>query len=43
MIRVLSAFTDVICAAFPILFLRSLHVNFRTKIALIMLMGLGLM
>ena len=42
-VAVLSALTDVIIAAFPIFFLRNLKVSFRTKLALCVLMGLGLM
>ena len=40
---VLSIITDLICAAFPIFFLRGLQVRLRTKIALCVLMGLGVM
>ena len=40
---VLSIVTDLICAAFPIFFLRGLQVKLRTKIALCVLMGLGVM
>ena len=40
---VLSVFTDLICAAFPIFFLRNLQVKLRTKVALCLLMGLGVM
>ena len=37
----LDAFTDLICAGIPIFILHRLHINFRTKLALCMLMGLG--
>ena len=40
---VLSAVTDLICAAFPVFFLRDLQVKFRVKLALCVLMGLGVM
>ncbi len=40
---VLSIVSDLICAAFPILFLRNLQISIRTKIALFVLMGLGVM
>ncbi|KAL8838515.1 MAG: hypothetical protein Q9176_005067 [Flavoplaca citrina] len=39
---VLSIITDLICAAFPVFFLRGLQVSLRTKIGLCLLMGLGL-
>ncbi|KAL9001092.1 MAG: hypothetical protein Q9188_005517 [Gyalolechia gomerana] len=38
---VLSIITDLICAAFPIFFLRGLKIKLRTKMALCLLMGLG--
>ncbi|KAL9131323.1 MAG: hypothetical protein Q9217_000702 [Psora testacea] len=38
---ILSIITDLICAAFPVFFLRNLQVKLRTKIALCLLMGLG--
>ncbi|CAF9937459.1 MAG: hypothetical protein HETSPECPRED_000546 [Heterodermia speciosa] len=38
---VLSVITDLICAAFPVFFLRGLQVKLRVKIALCLLMGLG--
>ena len=40
---VLSIITDIICATFPIFFLRNLRVRLRTKVALCLLMGLGIM
>ena len=40
---ILSIITDLICAAFPIFFLRDLQLKLRTKIALCLLMGLGVM
>ena len=40
---VLSIISDLICAAFPILFLRNLQIKIRTKVALCALMGLGAM
>ncbi len=40
---VLSIITDLLCAAFPAIFLRGLQVKLRTKIALFTLMGLGVM
>ncbi|KAG8531814.1 uncharacterized protein KY384_003450 [Bacidia gigantensis] len=40
---VLSAITDLILSAFPYFFLRNLHVSRRTKVALVVLMGLGAM
>ncbi len=40
---VLSIISDLICAAFPILFLRNLQIKMRTKVALCTLMGLGVM
>lgn len=40
---VLSVITDLICAAFPVFFLRNLQVKTRTKVALCSLMGLGVM
>ena len=43
MLKGLSTITDLICAAFPTLFLRNLQVKLRTKIALCLLMGLGVM
>ncbi|KAL8757326.1 MAG: hypothetical protein Q9199_002310 [Rusavskia elegans] len=39
---VLSIITDLICAAFPVFFLKGLQVSLRTKIGLCLLMGLGL-
>ncbi|KAI4119256.1 MAG: hypothetical protein LQ345_000805 [Seirophora villosa] len=39
---VLSIVTDVICAAFPVFFLRGLQVRLRTKIGLCLLMGMGI-
>ncbi|KAL8828893.1 MAG: hypothetical protein Q9191_002324 [Dirinaria sp. TL-2023a] len=38
---VLSIITDLLCATFPAFFLRDLQVKFKTKIALCILMGLG--
>lgn len=38
---VLSIITDLLCAAFPAFFFRDLQVKFKTKIALCVLMGLG--
>ena len=40
---VLSIISDLICAAFPVLFLRNLQIKMRTKVALCVLMGLGVM
>ena len=40
---VLSIISDLICAAFPVLFLRNLQIKKRTKVALCVLMGLGVM
>ena len=40
---VLSIISDLICAAFPVLFLRNLQIKLRTKVALCALMGLGVM
>lgn len=40
---VLSVIADLICAALPIIFLRNLQINRRTKIGLCLLMGLGVM
>lgn len=40
---VFSVVTDIICAAFPVFFLRNLQVKTRTKVALCSLMGLGVM
>ena len=40
---VFSASIDLILASFPIIILRSLQISFRTKIALCLLMGLGVM
>ncbi len=40
---VLSVISDLICAAFPVLFLRNLQIKMRTKVALCSLMGLGVM
>ena len=40
---VLSIISDLICAAFPVLFLRNLQIKMRTKVALCALMGLGVM
>ncbi|KAI4287806.1 MAG: hypothetical protein L6R35_002937 [Caloplaca aegaea] len=39
---VLSIVTDLICAAFPVFFLRGLQVKVRTKVGLCLLMGMGL-
>ncbi|KAL2048398.1 hypothetical protein N7G274_000309 [Stereocaulon virgatum] len=38
---ILSAIIDLICAAFPIFFFRNLQVKLRVKVALSLLMGLG--
>ncbi|KAK0507763.1 hypothetical protein JMJ35_009652 [Cladonia borealis] len=38
---ILSIISDLICAAFPVLFLRNLQIKMRTKVALCVLMGLG--
>ena len=40
---VFSAITDLILASFPIIILRTLQISPRTKIALCILMGLGVM
>ena len=40
---VLSIISDLTCAAFPVLFLRNLRIKMRTKVALCVLMGLGVM
>ena len=42
-VLVFSAITDLLLASFPILILRRLQISFRTKIALCVLMGLGVM
>ena len=39
---VFSFLTDFICAAFPIVLLRNLHIKMQSKIALCCLMGLGI-
>ncbi|KAL9101117.1 MAG: hypothetical protein Q9163_003594 [Psora crenata] len=38
---ILSIITNLICAAFPIFFFRNLQVKLKTKVALCLLMGLG--
>lgn len=42
-IAVLSTISDLVLAALPAIFLRNLQISFRTKVALCMLMGLGVM
>ena len=43
MLAVLSIIADLVCATFPLIFLRKLQVNLHTKVGLCLLMSLGVM